>query len=85
MKMEPMVKDWALRKFLLTNLERGKDGRFSWKVNVSALEDAMATKELFLALVEQASKLDLSVIQEINRLYGQKLEAEAADRGMMRA
>lgn len=33
-----------------------------------ALEDALATKDLFLALVEQASKLDLSVIQEINRL-----------------
>ncbi len=44
-KMEALVKDWALRKFLLTNLERGKDGRFSWKVNVSALEDAMANLE----------------------------------------
>lgn len=36
-----------------------------------ALEDALATKDLFLALVEQASKLDLSVIQEINRLATQ--------------
>jgi len=36
-----------------------------------ALEDAMATRDLFLALVEQASKLDLSVIQEINRLATQ--------------
>jgi pimeloyl-ACP methyl ester carboxylesterase len=44
-QMEALVDDWALRKFLLTNLERGKDGKFSWKVNVFALEDAMAGLE----------------------------------------
>lgn len=44
-QMEELVDDWALRKFLLTNLERGKTGRFNWKVNVSALEDAMAGLE----------------------------------------
>lgn len=44
-QMETLVDDWALRKFLLTNLERGKDGKFSWKVNVFALEDAMAGLE----------------------------------------
>jgi len=40
-KMKSMVKDWALRKFLLTNLERSLNGRFRWKVNLSALENAM--------------------------------------------
>jgi predicted DnaQ family exonuclease/DinG family helicase len=33
-----------------------------------ALADALATKDLFLGLLEQASQLDLSVIREINRL-----------------
>jgi len=33
-----------------------------------ALEDALATKDLFLGLLQQASQLDLSVIREINRL-----------------
>lgn len=32
-----------------------------------ALEDAQATMQLFLALLEQAGQLDLSIIQEINR------------------
>jgi predicted DnaQ family exonuclease/DinG family helicase len=33
-----------------------------------ALDDALATKDLFLRLLQQASQLDLSVIREINRL-----------------
>ena len=32
------VPDWAMRQFLLTNLERGDDGRFFWRVNHLALE-----------------------------------------------
>ena len=44
-QMKALIPDWALRKFLLTNLERGADGRFSWKVNVSALEEGMSTLE----------------------------------------
>ena len=32
-----------------------------------ALDDAKATMQLFLALLEQASQLDLSIIQELNR------------------
>jgi pimeloyl-ACP methyl ester carboxylesterase len=43
--MKPLVADWGLRKFLLTNLERGRDGRFGWKVNVTAIEDAMSVLE----------------------------------------
>jgi pimeloyl-ACP methyl ester carboxylesterase len=30
------VKDWGMIKFLTTNLERGEDGRFRWRVNVQA-------------------------------------------------
>ena len=33
-----------------------------------AADDALMTKELFLALIDKASDLDLSIIQEINRL-----------------
>ena len=34
--LQSYVDDWAMRQFLLTNLERGNDG-FRWKVNLSAL------------------------------------------------
>jgi len=30
------LKDWGMIKFLTTNLERGDDGRFRWRVNVQA-------------------------------------------------
>ncbi len=53
-------------RYSLGKLAEALDIRFSTRHR--ALEDALATKDLFLALVEQASKLDLSVIQEINRL-----------------
>ncbi|MEZ5278608.1 MAG: alpha/beta fold hydrolase [Opitutaceae bacterium] len=43
--MKSLVEDWGLRKFLLTNLERGKDGRFSWKVNITAIEEGMSILE----------------------------------------
>jgi pimeloyl-ACP methyl ester carboxylesterase len=44
-KMKVLVTDWALRKFLLTNLERSDDGRFSWKINIFALEESMGNLE----------------------------------------
>ena len=53
-------------RYSLGKLAEALDIRFPTRHR--ALEDALATKDLFLALVEQASKLDLSVIQEINRL-----------------
>ena len=43
--MKPLVADWGLRKFLLTNLERGEDGRFGWKVNITAIEEGMSALE----------------------------------------
>jgi len=35
------VPDTGLRKFLLTNLARDKEGHFSWRVNLSALLDSL--------------------------------------------
>jgi pimeloyl-ACP methyl ester carboxylesterase len=40
-RMEGRVADWATRKFLTTNLERGDDGAWRWIVNVAALTAAL--------------------------------------------
>jgi esterase len=40
-KLEAWVGDWAMRKFLLTNLERGSDGAWRWIVNLRALTEAL--------------------------------------------
>jgi len=66
-----------LASILLPHAARYSLEKLAEALNISfptrhrALEDALATKDLFLALVEQASKLDISVIQEINRLATQ--------------
>lgn len=39
--MEPLVSDWALRKFLTTNLEQGPDGAWRWLINLPALTAAV--------------------------------------------
>lgn len=44
-ELEPVVKDWAFRKFLLTNLERRPEGGFRWALDLAALEAALP--ELF--------------------------------------
>ncbi len=36
-QLSAVVKDWAMVKFLTTNLERAEDGRFQWRINVPAL------------------------------------------------
>ena len=36
-QMMPHVKDFAVRQFLLKNLVRAKNGKFTWKVNLSAI------------------------------------------------
>lgn len=36
--LEPTVRDWAFRKFLLSNLERRAEGGFRWTVNLPLLE-----------------------------------------------
>ena len=70
----PAIDTFELASILLPHVARYSLGKLAEALNIRfptrhrALEDALATKDLFLALVEQASKLDLSVIQEINRL-----------------
>ena len=68
------IDTFELASILLPHVARYSLGKLAEAMNIQfptrhrALGDALATKDLFLALVEQASKLDLSVIQEINRL-----------------
>jgi len=68
------IDTFELASILLPHVARYSLGKLAEALDIRfptrhrALEDALATKELFLALVEQVSKLDLSVIQEINRL-----------------
>jgi DNA polymerase-3 subunit epsilon/ATP-dependent DNA helicase DinG len=71
------IDTFELASILMPHVARYSLGKLAEALNIRfptrhrALEDALATKDLFLALVEQASKLDLSVIQEINRLAAQ--------------
>ena len=68
------IDTFELASILLPHAARYSLGKLAEALGIQfptrhrALEDALATKDLFLALVEQASRLDLSVIQEINRL-----------------
>ncbi len=45
MKMEGRVPDWAMRKFLTTNLERGEDGAWCWAINLPVLTAALPEVE----------------------------------------
>jgi len=62
------IDTFELASILLPHVARYSLGKLAEAMNIQfptrhrALEDAMATKDLFLALVEQASKLDMSVI-----------------------
>lgn len=40
--LEPLVEDWAMRQFLLTNLERDEEtGAFRWIIHLEALQDSL--------------------------------------------
>ncbi len=45
LKMEGRVPDWAMRKFLTTNLERGEDGGWRWAINLPVLTAALPEVE----------------------------------------
>jgi esterase len=45
LRLEGRVPDWAMRKFLVTNLERGEDGAWRWIVNLPVLAAALPTLE----------------------------------------
>ncbi len=45
LRFEARVTDWALRKFLVTNLERGPDGGWHWQINLPVLTRALPELE----------------------------------------
>jgi pimeloyl-ACP methyl ester carboxylesterase len=45
MRMEGRVPNWAMRKFLATNLEREPGGGWKWQVNLPALTAALPVLE----------------------------------------
>lgn len=45
MRMEGRIPDWAMRKFLATNLQQGPDGAWSWVVNLPVLDASLPSLE----------------------------------------
>lgn len=45
LRFEARVDEWAMRKFLTTNLDRGEDGRWRWLINLPALTAALPILE----------------------------------------
>lgn len=45
MRLEARVHNWAMRKFLATNLERSVDGAWRWTINLPAITAALETLE----------------------------------------
>lgn len=70
----PPVDTFELASILLPEAPQYSLGALADRLGISlpvrhrALEDATATKDLFLALLERALEMDLEVLQEINRL-----------------
>jgi DNA polymerase-3 subunit epsilon/ATP-dependent DNA helicase DinG len=70
----PSIDTFELASILLPHAARYSLGTLADALGITfptrhrALDDALATKDLFLGLLQQASQLDLSVIREINRL-----------------
>jgi predicted DnaQ family exonuclease/DinG family helicase len=70
----PAIDTFELASILLPHAARYSLGTLADALGITfptrhrALDDALATKDLFLGLLQQASQLDLSVIREINRL-----------------
>jgi len=70
----PAIDTFELASILLPHAARYSLGILADALGITflirhrALDDALATKDLFLGLLQQASQLDLSVIREINRL-----------------
>jgi pimeloyl-ACP methyl ester carboxylesterase len=46
LRFEARVPDWAMRKFLATNLERSEDGRWRWMINLPALTEGLPHLEV---------------------------------------
>jgi esterase len=54
--LEPEIRDWAFRKFLVSNLERDPAGGFRWVVNLGILESALPN--LFKQVPETGQQFD---------------------------
>ncbi len=70
----PSIDTFELASILMPHASRYSLGMLAEALGISfpsrhrALEDALATKDLFLALFERAMELDRATLQEINRL-----------------
>lgn len=70
----PYIDTFELASILIPHASRYSLNQLAQALGISfqnqhrALEDAMAAKELFLALFQRAMKLDMAIIEEINRL-----------------
>lgn len=60
LRFEARVDDWAMRKFLATNLERGDGGQWRWVINLSAISRALP-------------ELEKNVLEPKNRFNGPTL------------
>lgn len=74
LSQNPPVDTFELASILLPEAPRYSLGALAERLGISlpshhrAMDDAMAAKDLFLALLDRALEMDLEVLQEINRL-----------------
>ena len=45
LRLEARVTSWAMRKFIVTNLEQGEDGRWRWTINLPVITAALSALE----------------------------------------
>ena len=54
--LEKDIRDWAFRKFLVSNLDRDPDGGFRWMVNLGTLQAALPN--LFQQIPQEGESWD---------------------------
>ena len=80
LRFEARVDDWAMRKFLITNLERAETGGWQWQINLPALTAALPVLEKTpLAADDQFSGPTLFITGEKSR-YVQTCDQPAIER-----
>ena len=80
LRFEARVDDWAMRKFLITNLERAEAGGWKWQINLPALTAALPVLEKTpLAADDQFSGPTLFITGEKSR-YVQEGDRPAIER-----
>jgi pimeloyl-ACP methyl ester carboxylesterase len=58
--LEKDIRDWAFRKFLVSNLERSPDGGFHWVINLDILQAALP--RLFIQVPEEGRHFEGPVL-----------------------